>query len=126
MRTFQITYLIGRLGQDPELRYTADGQALAKFSLATDRHVKPGSEPEVDWHAIICWQQRAEFAAKYLRKGRLVFLAGEIRHRTWEDKEGTKHHTTEIVATQLMPLDRRPEPDLHVVETGDDTDNLPF
>jgi len=126
MYTFQLTVIIGRLGQDPELRYTADGQAVAKFSLATDRRVKPGSEPAVDWHAIVCFQQQAEFAAKYLTKGRLLFLLGEIRHSTWEAKDGKKRRTTEIVASHLMPLDRRPESELHLVETGDDPDDLPF
>jgi single-strand DNA-binding protein len=126
MRTFQVTYLIGRLGQDPELRYTADGQAVAKFSLATDRRVKPGSDPVTDWHSVVCWQRLAEIAGEYLSKGRLVFVAGRLNYRVWEDKEGQKHRSTEIVATELILLDRRPEPDLHVVETGDDTDDLPF
>jgi single-strand DNA-binding protein len=126
MRTYQLTVIIGRLGQEPELRYTAEGQAVAKFSLATDRRVKPGSDPVTDWHAIVCFQQQAEFAAKYLTKGRLLLLQGDIRYSTWEDKEGKKHRATEIVASHLMPLDRRPEPDLHVVEAGNDPDDLPF
>lgn len=126
MRTYQQSMIIGRLGQDPELRYTADGQAVAKFSVATDRRVKPGSDPVTDWHAIVCFQRQAEFAAQYLTKGRLLFLQGEIRYSTWEDKEGKKHRTAEIVASHLLPLDRRPDPDLHVVDASDDTDDLPF
>lgn len=126
MRTYQLTVIIGRLGQDPELRYTPDGQAVAKLSLATDRRVKPGSDPITDWHAVVCFQQQAEFAAKYLAKGRLLLIQGHIQYRTWEDKDGQKRYTTEIVASQLMPLDRRPEPELHVVDASDDTDDLPF
>ncbi len=126
MRTFQVTYLLGRLGQDPELRYTADGQAMAKFSLATDRPAKPGAEPDAEWHQVVCWQQPAEFAGKYLGRGRLVFVVGRLNYRVWEDKDGQKRRTTEIVASEVIALDRRPEPDLHVVDSGDDTADLPF
>ena len=123
--------LIGRLGHDPEMRFTGDNQAITKFSLATDRRARPGAQPETDWHQVICWGKLAEFAGQYLAKGRLVFVAGRLTYRTWEDKEGQKHRATEIVATELIPLDRRPavertedEPDEPAA--GDADDDLPF
>jgi single-strand DNA-binding protein len=115
--------LIGRLGRDPELRYTAEGHAVAKFSLATDRPVKADSPAETDWHQIICWRELAEFAGEYLTKGRPVFVAGRLTYRTWEGKDGQQRHATEIVANQLILLDRRPEAaprDLGGAVEGDD------
>jgi single-strand DNA-binding protein len=118
--------LIGRLGQDPEMRYTSDGQAVTKFSLATDRPAKPGNESAPDWHQIVCWQKLAEFAGQHLSKGRLVFVAGRISYRTWEGKDGQKHRATEIVASELIPLDRKPNGELRVVNGADDEADLPF
>jgi single-strand DNA-binding protein len=120
------TELIGRLGQDPETRFTPEGQAVTKFSLATDRPAKPGTQSEPDWHSIVCWQKLAEFAGEYLTKGRLVFVAGRLAYRSWEGKDGQKHRATEIVAAELIPLDRKPNADLHVVDGGDDEADLPF
>ena len=101
--------LIGRLGHDPELRYTPDGHAVAKFNLATDRPTRAGAEAETDWHQIVAWRKLGEFAGEYLAKGRLVFVAGRLTYRTWEGKDGQRRRTAEIVATELIPLDRRPE-----------------
>jgi len=118
--------LIGRLGQDPEMRYTPDGQAVTKFSLATDRPAKAGAESAPDWHSVVCWQKLAEFAGQHLSKGRLVFVAGRICYRTWEGKDGQKHRATEIVASELIPLDRKPNGELRVVNGADDEPDLPF
>jgi single-strand DNA-binding protein len=118
------TELIGRLGQDPEMRYTPEGQAVTKFSLATDRPAKPGTQSEPDWHSVVCWQKLAEFAGQHLTKGRLVFVAGRLTYRSWEGKDGQKHRATEIVATELIPLDRKPNGELRVA--GGDEADLPF
>src|SRR5207302_2236331 len=109
MRTFQVTYLIGRLGHEPELRYTADSQAVAKLSLATDRRTRPGAEPETDWHQIVCWGKLAEFAGQYLAKGRLVFVAGRLTYRSWEGRDGQTRRAAEIVVSELILLDRNPD-----------------
>ena len=101
--------LIGRLGHDPELRYTPEGHAVAKFNLATDRPTRAGAGPETDWHQIVAWRKLGEFAGEYLAKGRLVFVAGRLTYRTWEGKDGQRRRTAEIVAAELIPLDRRPE-----------------
>jgi len=118
--------LIGRLGQDPEMRYTSDGQAVAKFSLATDRPAKPGAQSEPDWHRVVCWQKLAEFAGQHLTKGRLVFVAGRVSYRAWEGKDGQRHRATEIVASELIPLDRKSNGELRVVGDQDDEVDLPF
>ena len=107
MRTFQVTYLIGRLGGDPELRYTGDGTPVATFRLATDRPVRAGAPPQTDWHTVVCWERRAEFAGQYLTKGRLVFVAGRLTYRDYEDKTGTRRTAVEVVASELVPLDSR-------------------
>ncbi len=120
------TELIGRLGQDPEMRYTPEGQAVSKFSLATDRPAKPGTQSETDWHSVVCWQKLAEFAGQHLTKGRLVFVAGRLTYGSWEGKDGQKHRATEIVATELIPLDRKPNGELRVVGGQDDEVDLPF
>ncbi len=120
------TELIGRLGQDPEMRYTPEGQAVSKFSLATDRPAKPGTQSEPDWHSVVCWQKLAEFAGQHLTKGRLVFVAGRLTYRSWEGKDGQRHRATEIVASELIPLDRKPNGELRVVGGQDDETDLPF
>ncbi len=124
MRTFQVVYLIGRLGQDPELRYTPEGQALSKFSLATDRPAKPGTAAEADWHTVVCWGKLAEFASDYLTKGRLTFVSGRLSYRSWEARDGQKRRTTEIVASELIPLGRRTDPAPGDPDAGAD-DDLP-
>ena len=101
--------LIGRLGRDPDMRYTPEGHVVTKFSVATDRPTKPGAEPETDWHQVVCWGPVAEFAGQYLGKGRLVYIAGRITYRSWDGKDGQKRYATEIVAHEVIALDRRPE-----------------
>ncbi len=120
------TELIGRLGQDPEMRYTPEGQAVSKFSLATDRPAKPGTQSDPDWHSVVCWQKLAEFAGQHLSKGRVVFVAGRLTYRSWVGKDGQKHRATEIVASELIPLDRKPNGELRVVGGMDDEADLPF
>lgn len=116
--------LIGRLGRAPEMRFTQEGQAVTKFSLATDRPAKAGTKPETDWHQITCWGKLAEVANSYLTKGRLVFVAGRIAYRSWEGRDGTKRQGTEIIASELILLDRKPESEAPVEdEAGDD---VPF
>ena len=101
--------LIGRLGRDPDMRYTPEGHVITKFSVATDRPTKPGAEPETDWHQVLCWGPLAEFAGQYLGKGRLVYIAGRIMYRSWDGKDGQKRYATEIVANEVIALDRRPD-----------------
>lgn len=102
--------LVGNLGRDPELRYTQNGQAVANFSLATtDRwNSKEGQREErTEWHRIVAWGKTAELCAQYLGKGRSVYIEGRIQSREWEDKEGQKRNTTEIVAQTVQFLGGR-------------------
>ena len=99
--------LIGNLGRDPELRYTQNGQAVTNFSLATSESWtdKSGERTEkTEWHRIVAWGKTAELCAQYLSKGRTVYIEGRLQTRDWEDKEGVKRQTTEIVANTVQFL----------------------
>jgi single-strand DNA-binding protein len=99
--------LIGNLGRDPELRYTQNGQAVTNFSLATSENWtdKSGERTErTEWHRIVAWGKTAELCAQYLSKGRTVYIEGRLQTRDWEDKEGVKRQTTEIVANTVQFL----------------------
>jgi single-strand DNA-binding protein len=126
-------HLVGRLGQAPELRYTPEGHAVTRFSLATDRASRAGAEPATDWHQVICWRKLAEFAGEYLAKGRLVAVTGHLTYRTWEDRDGQRRRTAEIVATEVVLLDRRPdgaardaEPSAGPADSPPADDDIPF
>jgi single-strand DNA-binding protein len=101
--------LIGRAGREPAVRYTPDGVALATFSLATDRPGKPGEQTAPDWHAVVCRARTAELAGQYLTKGRLICVVGRLSYRDYEAKDGQRRRTAEIVASELVLLDRRPD-----------------
>jgi len=85
--------LVGRLGKDPEVRYTPDGAMITNFSLATDEQRKDKNGEKIqatEWHRIVTFGKLAEICGKYLVKGKLIFVEGRIRSRSWEDKEGGK------------------------------------
>lgn len=102
--------LIGHLGRDPEVRYTPDGAPVATFSLATSENWtdKNGSRQErTEWHNIVAWNKLADLCKKYLVKGRQVYIEGRIRSRDWNDRDGNKRRTTEVMATQIVLLGSR-------------------
>jgi single-strand DNA-binding protein len=104
--------LIGNLGRDPELRYTAGGQPVASFSVATnerwnDREGK--TQERTEWHRIVVWGKLAEFCEKYLTKGRQILVEGRLRTRDWQDRDGNKRRTTEVEALNIVFLGRREE-----------------
>ena len=102
--------LVGRLGRDPETRYTGGGQAVANFSLATDETYKDRNgerQKRTEWHKIVVWGKQAEIAQQYLKKGSLVFIEGRIQSREWQDKEGQKRTSFEIVANNFRMLGGR-------------------
>ena len=104
--------LVGRLGRDPETRYTGGGQAVANFSLATDESYKDRNgerQKRTEWHKIVVWGKQAEIAQQYLKKGSLVFIEGRIQSREWQDKEGQKRTSFEIVANNFRMLGGRAE-----------------
>lgn len=98
--------IIGRLGNDPELKYTPQGQAVCSMTLATDESYKAkdgNMVNKVEWHRIVLWRFLAENAGKYLKKGSQVYIEGKLQTRMWE-KDGQKHYTTEIVADEMTFL----------------------
>ena len=102
--------LIGNLGQDPEVRSTADGTKVATLSLATNftfKNAKGDKITQTEWHRITVWRGLAEIAENYLKKGAKLFIEGRISYGKFTDKEGVERYTTEIVATELTMLDNR-------------------
>ena len=102
--------LVGRLGRDPETRYTGGGQAVANFSVATDESYRDKNgerQKRTEWHKIVVWGKQAEIAQQYLKKGSLVFIEGRIQSREWQDKEGQKRTSFEIVANNFRMLGGR-------------------
>ena len=102
--------LIGRLGADPEVRYTPDGTMVANFRLATDLQWKDKNGERIqrtEWHRIVAYGKLAEICSNYLSKGKLIFIEGRIQTRSWEDKDGVKRSTTEIVASNMQMLDSK-------------------
>jgi single-strand DNA-binding protein len=102
--------LIGRLGKDPELKYTPSGTPVAKFTLATDEAFKDQSgelQKRTEWHNIVAWKRLAEICGEYLTKGKQVYIEGSIQSRQYQDKEGIKRTFYEIVARQMTMLGSR-------------------
>jgi len=101
--------LVGRLGADPEIRYTQGGAGVANFNMATSESWtdKEGQKQEkTEWHRVVVWGKMAEICAQYLQKGRQVYVEGRLQTRQWDDKDGNKRYTTEIVANTVQFLDK--------------------
>lgn len=103
--------IIGNLGRDPEMRYTPNGQAVTQFTVAVNRNYKDQDgawQEETEWFRVVVFGPQAERAAENLRKGGKVYVEGRLQTRQWEDREGQKRYTTELVAQQVTNLERRP------------------
>ena len=99
--------LVGNLGADPEVRYAPSGTAVANFSLATTdqwTNKEGGKEEKTEWHRIVAFGRLGEICGEYLHKGKQVYVEGRLQTRSWEDKEGVKRYTTEIVANTMQML----------------------
>lgn len=102
--------LVGRLGRDPETRYTGGGQPVANFSIATDFSYKDRNgerQKRTEWHKVVAWRKLAEIVQQYLKKGSLVYIEGRLETREWQDKEGQKRYSTEIIANEMKMLGGR-------------------
>jgi single-strand DNA-binding protein len=103
--------IVGRLGNDPEVRYTPSGSAVANFSVATSDEWKDKNTGEkkerTEWHRIVAWNKLGEICGEYLAKGRQVYVEGRLQTRTYEDKDGVKRYMTEIIATDVQFLGGR-------------------
>ena len=114
--------LVGHLGADPELRYTPSGVATANFNVATTETWKDADgvqQERTEWHRIVIWRKQAEFAAEYIKKGRQVCVEGKLQTRSWEDKNGVKRYTTEIVADRVTMLGPRAEAEAPPAEAAE-------
>lgn len=111
-RSVNKVILLGRLGKDPETSYLPSGQSVTKFTMATNysRKDKSGEwKEETDWHNIVAWGKTGEICQQYLTKGSQAYVEGRIQTRSWEDKEGKKRYTTDIVADNIVLLGGRGE-----------------
>jgi len=132
--------LIGNLGKDPEIRQLETGVKVASFSLATTESYKGKDGNRVDqteWHNIVLWRGLAEVAEKYLKKGNTIYVEGKIRTRSWEDKEGNKRYTTEIIGDNMTMIgSKKDNENSHAsntsasespeINTSQEADDLPF
>jgi len=111
MGSLNKTLLIGRLGQDPTISYTPSGVAVANFTLATSEEWKDkdtGEKQErTEWHRVVIWRRLAEVVGEYLSKGSQVYIEGKLQTREWEDKDGNRRFTTEIVGQNMQMLDSK-------------------
>lgn len=133
MRGINKVILVGNIGKDPEIQYIEGNIPVAKFPLATTemRKEKSGNQvSETTWHNVVLWRGLAELAEKYLHKGSLVYLEGKLRNRSYEDKDKIKRIYTEIVAENLVMLDKRkdakPPEENHNEEEDNDRFNVSF
>lgn len=101
--------LLGRLGEEPKVRNLESGKKVANFNLATNevyRDSNGNKQTETTWHRLVAWGKQAEIAEKYLKKGSEITVEGKLTNRQWEDKQGEKHYSTEIVVNSLLMLDK--------------------
>lgn len=104
------TIIMGRLTRDPELRRTGSGIAVTSFSIAVERDVAPqGQQKETDFFDCVAWRQTGEFIAKHFTKGRMIVVEGKLQTRSWNDKDGNKRKTVEIVADNAYFGDSKPQ-----------------
>lgn len=103
--------LIGRLGQDPEMRYTPSGRPLTKFQLAANRSwttAEGEKKNETEWFNVVAWGKLAEICNQYLNKGQLVYVEGRLHTRHWQDDDGANHSSVEVITQEMIMLDGRP------------------
>jgi len=138
--------LVGHLGANPEVRYTAGGQAVANLRLATtERWVNKNGErtEQTEWHRVVAWGKLAEICSQYLTKGKQIYVEGKIRTRQWQDQQGQKRYSTEVVANNMVMLGRATDAPMNAdepvtvpaddyagapgdLDTGGGEDDLPF
>lgn len=101
--------LLGRLGEEPKVKNLESGKKVANFSIATNeiyRDSKGEKQSETTWHRLVAWGKQAEIAEKYLKKGSEISIEGKLTNRQWEDQQGEKHYSTEIVVNSMLMLDK--------------------
>ena len=125
--------LVGHLGGDPETRFTPSGTAVANFNIATNESWKDANgelQDKTEWHRCVMFGKTAELAGELLKKGQLVYMEGKLQTRNWEDKDGIKRYTTEVVCDMFTMLGRKMDTDnsqqTAPTSNSDEEDDLPF
>ena len=125
--------LVGHLGGDPETRFTPSGAAVANFNIATNESWKDANgelQDKTEWHRCVMFGKTAELAGELLKKGQLVYMEGKLQTRNWEDKDGIKRYTTEVVCDMFTMLGRKMDTDSSQqaapTSNSDEEDDLPF
>lgn len=122
--------IIGRLGRDPEMRYTPNGRPVSAFSVAVNRTWVAGDgdkREETEWFNVVAWGNLAEICKQHLRKGQAVYVEGRLQTRSWDDQDGKKHFRTEVVANEMIMLSDRREGDEQPSEVSAiEEDEFPF
>jgi single-strand DNA-binding protein len=119
--------VIGHLGRDPEMRYTPSGRPVTTFTMAVSRSWNTADgerRTETEWFNIVAWGNLAEICKQYLNKGQQVYIDGRLQTRRWEDKEGQKHTSVEVVANEMMMLGDRRESSSQTQESSEGTDDV--
>lgn len=124
MQGLNSVQLIGNLGRDPELRFTAGGKAVANLRLAVTTGF--GENQRTDWFQVVAWEKLAEACNQYLRKGSRIFVAGRLQIRQWEGDDGQTRYATEVVARQVIFLDRPNGASASERDEGDEEPDIPF
>jgi single-strand DNA-binding protein len=133
MASLNKVMIIGNLGADPEMRFTPSGSPVTSFRIASSRtFTTPEGEKkqETEWFTVVAWSKLAELCNQFLSKGRMAYVEGRLKTRSWDDKEGVKHYKTEVIASQVIFLDRAvsaPLPE-EAAEGGEEVppEELPF
>ena len=126
--TINKVILIGRAGKDPEMKYAPSGTAIANFTMATNERTKDKEgnfTDHTDWHRVVAFGRTAEVAGEYLTKGKLVYVEGRIQTRSWEDKDGQKRYTTEIVCNNMQLLGSKSDNDSRIDSPPENTEAVP-
>ena len=121
--------IIGHLGRDPEMRYTPSGRPVTTFSVATSRTWNTSNgerHTETEWFNVVAWGNLAEICKQYLNKGQQVYVEGRLQSRQWEDKEGNKHSSVEVVANEMIMLSERHESEEDTTENDIEEEEFPF
>lgn len=116
-RTLNRVQLIGRLGADPQMKYTSSGTPVTTFSVATNRQWqdKDGNpREEADWHNVVAWDKLAQTCGEFLGKGRLVYIEGRLQTRSWEGNDGQTRYKTEVIASDMLMLDSKGTPSVEI------------
>jgi single-strand DNA-binding protein len=119
--------IIGHLGRDPEMRYTPSGRPVTTFTIAVSRSWNTADgerRTETEWFNIVAWGNLAEICKQYLYKGQQIYIDGRLQTRRWEDKEGQKHTSVEVVANEMMMLGDRRDSSSQTQESAEQTDDV--